>query len=472
MKADDFAKGTPWAIHTPALQEMIARTPEILDRITPEALTKFVENPESYEPDEFQLRDGVAIIPVYGMLVRQASYYAYLFGGRSSMTDLSRVVLDAVNDSDVDAILLDFDSPGGTIAGTEAFSSVIAEAREEKPVVAFASGGMLSAAYWIGSAATRIVAEPTAQLGSIGVVTTHFDWSENDKQMGLKRTVIASGKYKAMGNDAQPLPPEAEKEIQARLDYLYSLFVHSVAGNLRAEPEQVLRDMADGRVFIGRQAVDAGLAHQVGGMQTALTLAGELAEAQGPQTYYFNLTTKENAMDPKKKTKLKQTIVTFAGEAPTIMELAAALPDLVEAIRAEGLAAADHTDAVASAETRILDLAKVHFGTEPGEAFAKMVGSGVTVEQFSAIREMAGIKAETVSGAPASDKAKEGLNAAINAAGPGNPGSGGGADGSGKDFMALVSEYQALNKCSKADAMQAVQASNPKAHEAYLQKYN
>lgn len=177
----------------------------------------------------------------------------------------------------------------------------------------------------------------------------------------------------------------------------------------------------------------------------------------------------------------RQLVIEIAGDVLVISDLEAALPkEILEALRAQGAAGVDVETPVKDAEARILGLAEAHFGEEAGKAFAKVVASGITVEMFTATKEaMGGGPAAEGDGGTAVEKAKANLEkakaemlAAIQQAGPDNPGSGGGADGSDKDFLTLVAEYRAANKCTKSDAMLAVQAANPKAHEAYLQKYN
>ncbi len=164
-----------------------------------EMAIRFTENPT--EADDFMLRNGVAIIPINGTIFKRGSFWSFFYGG-TPLTVLNRIFSEAVADNDVQAILLDIDSPGGQVSGTDAFSELVHQVREKKPVVAFANGMMASAAYWIGSSASRVIVERTAQVGSIGVLYMHHDWSRYDANLGLKRTVIASGKYKAVGNDA------------------------------------------------------------------------------------------------------------------------------------------------------------------------------------------------------------------------------------------------------------------------------
>jgi signal peptide peptidase SppA len=130
-----------------------------------------------------------------------------------------------------------------------------------KPIVAHASGLMASAAYWIGSAATAVyVADGTTILGSIGVVTSHVDMSQAEAKQGLKTTEIYAGKYKRIASSYAPLSDAGHQALQDQVDYLYSVFVGDVARNRGVAVDVALSTMADGRTFVGAQAVDAGLA--------------------------------------------------------------------------------------------------------------------------------------------------------------------------------------------------------------------
>ena len=167
---------------------------------------------------------------------------------------------EAMGREDVRAILFDIDSPGGAVDGTLELAREIYSARGQKPMAALGDGLMASAAVWIGLAAdeTYLNAD-TDRAGSIGVVTVHREASKWYEGAGITNTVIAAGKYKAVGNQYEPLTKEGKKVIQDELDYVYSLFVGDVAAFRGVSIETVLEDMADGRVFTGAQAVSAGL---------------------------------------------------------------------------------------------------------------------------------------------------------------------------------------------------------------------
>ncbi|MDH5528380.1 MAG: S49 family peptidase, partial [Nitrospirota bacterium] len=103
------------------------------------------------------------------------------------------------------------------------------------------------------------ISGPTAQVGSIGIIATHIDQSQADAKQGIRVTEIAAGKYKGLASSHAPLSQDGKDQIQQKVDYLYGVFVETVARHRGVPVETVLKDMADGRVFIGQQAIDAGL---------------------------------------------------------------------------------------------------------------------------------------------------------------------------------------------------------------------
>lgn len=456
MKLTDFAKGAVWAIRPEILTDMLVRLPDLKAAL--DAKVEFKEEPEAR--GELKLEDGVAVIPVRGPMSRRMSLFSILFGGTSYayMQDAFR---SALADPNVEAILLNIDSPGGTVDGLDNLTDTVFAARSQKPIVALAGGQMTSAAYHLGSAAHRVIAEKTADVGSIGVITVHYDWSKEDEMMGLKRTVMSAGKYKALGNDAEPLSDLAKEMFQERLDYFYTWFVDTVARNRGADAETVLKDMADGKIFIGQQAIDAGLADEIGTYETAIAAAQSMIVGSGGRIYNFST----NGGDIMKVESIEQ--------------LKEAFPELTDRLETDakkaGVASVD-ADAIKKSaadneRARILGLAGVQFGKEAGEKFKAVVETGVTVEQFTAIKEAAGTP-EKSGEADAVTKAKEAMLENIHQAGAANPGANSGAQGGEKDFMALVAEHMAVHKCGKVDAMKAVMRTDPRAHAKYLDSVN
>ncbi len=274
------------------LQSNWAITPEMLERIHTIA-SKHLLNPKdnisteymkptvhAHEVDGYMLedssavwvRDGVAIIPVFGVISKRMNMFTRVSGGVSTEI-LSSDFKKALISDDVKAILLNADTPGGTVDGTKACADMIYKARGQKPIITFANGQMTSGGMWIGSAADEIVAEETAVLGSIGVISIHEERSEADKKEGITKTVITAGKYKGIGNDAQPLTQEGKEYIQERLNYLYEIFGNAIALQRLVEPKEVFETMADGKIFIGKQALDIGLIDHIGCFEDAFALA-------------------------------------------------------------------------------------------------------------------------------------------------------------------------------------------------------
>ena len=219
----------------------------------------------------------VAVIPVEGTITKRA-YGLDAFSGVRTTLDVKNDIQAALDNSAVSGIVLSIDSPGGTVDGTKELADFIKMATNSKPIVAYADGTMASAAYWLGSAASRIVAFDTAKVGSVGVVVSHQDRSEADKAAGIKTTYIYQGKYKVSGNSTEPLTTESKEYIQGHVDTYYSIFVDAVAENRGIERSKVISDIALGAVFIGKAALDLNLVDSIGTLEDAINLALTLGE--------------------------------------------------------------------------------------------------------------------------------------------------------------------------------------------------
>jgi len=214
---------------------------------------------EKQERGQYDIQNGVAIIPLKGIVSKGSSFFSFFFS-RALTTDVALMIKDALANGDVESILLDIDSPGGTVAGTQELAELIYASRGEKPIIAYSDGMIASAAYYIGAAADKIyISGDMPEIGSIGVVMTHFDYSKSDEMYGYKETDIFAGKYKRIATGNRPLSKEGKAYLQDQVDYVYSIFVNDVAKYRGVSIDEVLENMADGKIFIGRQALDAGL---------------------------------------------------------------------------------------------------------------------------------------------------------------------------------------------------------------------
>lgn len=207
-----------------------------------------------------EVKNNVAIIPIVGPIMKNPDIFDRVFYGAVSSARIKADFLLLIADASITKIIFYIDSPGGTVDGTQELAQAIYENRGKKDILAYSDGVIASGAYWIASAADAIfISSDTVDIGSIGVIATHIDYSKNDEMFGIKVTEIFAGKYKAIGSPNKPLSDEGKAYLQDRVDYIYSIFVSDVARNRGVSIETVLSKMADAKIFIGQQAIEAGL---------------------------------------------------------------------------------------------------------------------------------------------------------------------------------------------------------------------
>ncbi len=277
MRLIDIING-PWAITPEMLMEIesIYTTHLRGDKIDIKAVSARIGAPLERKAQGYSIINSTAIIAVDGVIAKKMNLFSEISGGASTQL-IARDFSAAKADKEVKNILLHIDSPGGTVDGTEELANLIYESRGDKRIIAYSDGMIASAAYWIAAAADEIyVSGDTAQVGSIGVVATHIDVSKAEEKIGRKTTEITAGKYKRLASRYEPLTQAGREDIQDRVDYLYSIFVNEVAKFRGVSPEKVLEDMADGRIFFGRQSVQAGLINGIEGFDALIEeLAGD-----------------------------------------------------------------------------------------------------------------------------------------------------------------------------------------------------
>lgn len=229
----------------------------------------------------------VAVITVSGELAHKIGGGMDADSGVATYQTISDAVVEAATDDEVAGIVLRIDSPGGE-ATESAWQAArdIREAAQMKPVAAVADELAASAAYLLASQATRLFVPDLGRVGSVGVIMTHVDRSEQVKRAGLKPTVITMGAKKDMFSSLKPLSKEAEAEIRAELGAIYERFVGAVADGRGGRISADAIRATEAGVFRGAEAVRMGLADEVGGFAAALAwLEDELgAGDQGPGT--------------------------------------------------------------------------------------------------------------------------------------------------------------------------------------------
>lgn len=269
---------SPWAILPVQLREIqnIYITHLRGEKIDIKGVEARIGKPLKNEPKSFEIFENVAVLSIEGVLAQKMNLFTEISGGMSTEL-ISKDLQEVMKDESIKAVILNIDSPGGTSSGIPELANLVFEARKQKRILAFTDNMMASAAYWIGAAADAvIISSDVVQVGSIGVVTTHTDVSKSEEMQGIKTTELVAGKYKRIASKYAPLTQEGRETIQGHLDYVYSVFVDDIAKFRGVSAETVLTDMADGRVFIGKQAIDAGL---VDGVSTLDALIADLNAA-------------------------------------------------------------------------------------------------------------------------------------------------------------------------------------------------
>lgn len=216
---------------------------------------------------------AIQVIPVQGVIAHRMNMMTAMSGGTSTQV-LGAQIREAVADDSIKAVVLDVDSPGGAVAGTDELAAEIAALRGRKPIIASVSGMAASAAYWIASAADEVVASPTSQVGGIGVLLPHVDRSGEEAASGVKTTLITAGKYKAEGNPYEPLSDEARGALQAMVDHYYAMFVDRVAVNRGVSSKDVRGGFGEGRVVTAAAAKREGMIDRVETMRETLARLG------------------------------------------------------------------------------------------------------------------------------------------------------------------------------------------------------
>lgn len=218
--------------------------------------------------------DGVAHVRVEGPLAQRA-WSCWMFGGDGYDAIESRVRA-ALDDPRSRALVIEYDSPGGEVAGCGVCADAIRSAADAsgKPVVSYVGELAASAAYWLASAADAIVTPSSGMLGSIGVIATRVEDTTGDAS-GRKVHFITSGARKADGHPTVPLSEEELAATQAKIDALADVFAGAVAERRGMTLAQVRGLEAD--VFVGAYAVAKGLADRVGNLGSAVAYARELA---------------------------------------------------------------------------------------------------------------------------------------------------------------------------------------------------
>jgi len=211
----------------------------------------------------------IAVIRVEGVIVGGAGQGG-LFTETAGIERVARQLHTARDDDRIKAVVLRINSPGGSAPAAQELGEEIKKLRQQgKPVVASMGDIAASGGYWLAACSDRVYANPSTLTGSIGVYIPYSNWEELYKKVGVRQEKIKSGSHKDILAPERAITPEERIMIQVMVDDIYQQFVAVVAEGRRMPPEQV-RQLADGRIFTGNQAYQAGLVDKLGNLYDAI----------------------------------------------------------------------------------------------------------------------------------------------------------------------------------------------------------
>lgn len=248
-----------WMIDRPYLDELRER---VVSRtrleITEEALEQVRE---SRKPTR---RERIMVLPIHGAIEARSSLMGELMG-MTSAESIGYAFDALMADDSVSGVILDVASPGGMVYGTPELANKIYSARGTKPIIAVANPMAASGAYWIAAAADRVIASPTSDVGSVGVIINHVNDSGADEKDGVKITRIRSegSPYKQDISSGEPLTKEGLEYLQSRADKAYEQFVGDLAKFRGVSVKAVNEHFGKGRLVDAESALKAGMVDRI-----------------------------------------------------------------------------------------------------------------------------------------------------------------------------------------------------------------
>lgn len=225
----------------------------------------------------------IALLPLYGIISQRVGMLTEFSGGTSTDA-FGAAYRRAMADSEIGAVVIDADGPGGSVFGVQETAALIRSTRGQKPVVAVVNSQAASATLWIAAQAEEMVITPSGEAGSVGVLAIHEDHSVEAEQAGVKLTIMTSSgaPYKAEGNPYEPLSDDATQRLKSRLDAYESVFFKDMAKARGVSVSKVRADFGQGRMLLAGEAVGAGLADRIATLQeTVDRLAAGMAKGRG-----------------------------------------------------------------------------------------------------------------------------------------------------------------------------------------------
>lgn len=218
------------------------------------------------ESSDLPVASGVGLVEVKGLIIDPQETVKQLGEFRKN--------------SRIKAVVLRIDSPGGVVGPSQEIWAAVKRLREKKPVIVSMGSVAASGGYYIAAPATLIYANPGTITGSIGVLMKFSNIEGLLGKVGMKSFTLKTGKFKDVGSPSRSMTSEEREMLQAVIDSTHGQFVKAVAEG-RKLPEEKVREIADGRIFSGEQALALQLVDRLGTMQDAIAEAGRVAGIDG-----------------------------------------------------------------------------------------------------------------------------------------------------------------------------------------------
>ena len=430
-------------------------------------------------PEDFTiLSNGVATLPVTGMVIPKSDFFTLFFGGFAALDILERDFKTLLSRSDVKSIVLDIDSPGGNAFGVEQFANLIFESRNIKPIVAITSGMMASAAMWIGAAAEKVfITGEVTVTGSIGTVTTHTDISGLNKMIGITQTEVAAGEFKRIPSSLAPLDKKGREVLQSQVNQANNAFLNGIA-KFKNVKLSAVKKMAEGKTFIGSQGVKVGLIDGLLSMGQLLDNISDGIDSVSTVTSdNFNKFNKFNNLNGGQKMTLIEQIAQMKtensdlysamiekGKVEAKAELDESLSDVKAAEHAKGVEAGKvvgRDEGILAERSRISDLQAL---SNPSckEMIDGFIADGETTAPEAAVEIL---KAQSASNKSKLDQLAGDAPNPIAA----ETGKEGNAGDPKKGLKALVADYMAEHNCSKGKAITECSKAYPDAENDFIE---
>lgn len=238
------------------------------------------------EPSHKILRQGgsdkVAVVHLNGEIVENNDNVG-LGSATQTVTakETTQLLEDLSKDTAIKAVVLVIDSPGGAVVASDEIYQSVKKLRAVKPVVVQMVDVAASGGYYIAAGANKIVANPATITGSIGVIAQFPQLAGLYNKLGVQMRTIKSGQFKDIGSSNRDFTPEEEKILNTMITEAYNQFVAAISQGRQMDELQV-RQLADGRIYTGKQAKENGLVDQLGGFDDAAQVAQDLAHISNP----------------------------------------------------------------------------------------------------------------------------------------------------------------------------------------------